>query len=155
MHRHVRIPLLCTSALLLLAATSAPLKLQAASELERQLRDQYNGKILVLRNFYHGDHLTYDSSGIPAGSPVPGDWTVDGFARLTNLDLSGHRLTIHAVRLSLGNTGKSFQFEEYFDKNKRKDKDEEEKAEREHRLRRCRAFQDFSDRTGSLCRARA
>jgi TonB family protein len=135
MHRHVLTRLVYTSAVLALAATSTPLHLQAASELERHLRDQYNGKILVLRNFYHGNHLRYDSGGMPTSSVDPGDWTVDGFLRVTSLDLHGQRLTIQAERLSVGNNGKSFQFQEYFDKNKRKDRKEEEKAEQEHKLR--------------------
>jgi TonB family protein len=118
------------------AVAIVPCPLQAGSELEQHLRNQYSGKTLVLRGFYHGDRLSYDSTGSPvSGSAVSGDWTVDGFVRLTSLDLHGQRLTIQAERLSLGNTGQDFQFQQYFDKNKKKDKDEEENDKKEHRLR--------------------
>lgn len=135
MNRYALTRLLCTSAALVLAIGVAPLQLQASSELEQHLRDQYDGKTLVLRNFYHGDRLSYDSGGVPATPAASGDWTVDGFVRVKSLDLHGQRLTIQAERLSLGNNGRSFQFQQYFDKGKKKDKKEEEKAEKEHRLR--------------------
>lgn len=38
-----------------------------ASDLERHLRDQYRGKILLLRGFYSGERLRYDSAGALAG----------------------------------------------------------------------------------------
>jgi TonB family protein len=137
MRRNMRaLPVLCTSIVLGVAVAIVPCNVQAASELEQHLRHQYNDKTLVLRNFYHGDRLSYDSAGSPvSGSAVSGDWTVDGFVRLTSLDLHGQRLAIQAERLSLGNTGQDFQFQQYFDKNKKKSKDEEDKAKKEHRLR--------------------
>jgi TonB family protein len=134
MHRHGLTRPLCSFAALVLAVAT-PLLARASGELEQHLRDEYHGKTLVLRNFYHGDRLRYDSAGMPVTSAASGDWTVDGFARVTSLDLHGKKLTIQAQRLSLGNTGKSFQFQQYFDKDKKKDEKEEEKAEKEHRLR--------------------
>jgi TonB family protein len=120
---------------LALAVACCSLQLQAADELGQHLRDQFNDKTLVLRNFYQGERLSYDSAGsLVGGSAASGDWTVDGFIRVTKLTLSGQRLTMQAERLSLGNTGQSFQFQQYFDKGK-KDKKQEEKAEKEHRLR--------------------
>jgi len=68
------------------AISFAPLHLQAGSDLEQHLRDQCNGKTLVLRGFLHGDHLHYDLEGMPTGSAHPGDWTVDGFVRVTSLE---------------------------------------------------------------------
>jgi TonB family protein len=118
---------LSTAVVLLLAAAVAPLQLQASNELEQHLRDQYNGKTLVLRNFYHGDHLNYDSAGVLTGSGVTGDWTVDGFVRVTALSLSDARLTVHADRLPLGNCGKGCGFRPYTDKNKNNKKDKNEK----------------------------
>jgi hypothetical protein len=43
------------------------------------------------------------------GSAVLGDWTVDGFVRVTSVSLSGERLTIRWERLTLSNGGQSFQ----------------------------------------------
>src|SRR4029077_5577860 len=84
----------------------------AADELEQHLRDKYDDKTLVLRDFYQGKRLRYDSAGMATGSPVPGDWTVNGFVRVTSLGLSGQRLTIQADRLSLVNSGQTFGFQQ-------------------------------------------
>jgi TonB family protein len=56
------------------------------------------------------------------GSAVPGDWTVDGFVRVTSLSLSGQRLTIQADRLSLVNSGQTFGFQQAGGKKKEKAK---------------------------------
>lgn len=98
------------SAVLGLAFVLVPLHAQAAGELDQHLSYQYDDKTLVLRNFYHGERLSYDSGGSPIGSSViPGDWTVDGFIRVTALSLHGQHLTIQAERLFFGNSGQSFQ----------------------------------------------
>jgi TonB family protein len=121
---------------LVIAVAIVPFRAQAANELEQHLRDQYEDKTFVLRNFYRGDRLRYDSAGsLVTGSAVSGDWTTDGFVRVKSLDLHGQRLTIRAERVSLGSNGTTFQFGQYFDKNKKKDKREDEQDEKEHRLR--------------------
>lgn len=121
---------LCTAVVLVLAVTLAPSYLQAGSELEKHLRDQYSDKTVVLRNFYHGDRLRYDSRGALAGSANPGDWTVDGFVRVTALNLSGRHLTIKAERFSLGNCGKGCGFRQFVDKQKPDKRAEDEKRVR-------------------------
>jgi hypothetical protein len=52
------------SALLLAALVSAilPPRAYAADDLEQSLRSRYGNKTLVLRGFYHGDKLKYDSA---------------------------------------------------------------------------------------------
>lgn len=118
------------SAFLIVATGIAPLQLRAVNEVEQHLRDQYAGKILVLRNFYQGERLDYDSAGLSvSGFAVPGDWTLDGFVRVTSIDLSGQRLTIQADRLFLDNSGQAFEFRQAGGKNK------EKKAKKESRLR--------------------
>jgi TonB family protein len=112
-----------------------PSCVSAESDLERQLRYQYNDKTLVVRNFYHGERLSYDSAGSLLKGSSSGDWTVDGFVRVKSLDLHGQRLTVHAERVSLGNTGQTFQFEYYFEKNEKKNRKQQEQAEKERRLR--------------------
>ncbi len=121
---------LCTAVALVLAVSLAPSYLEAGSELEQHLRDQYKDKTLVLRNFYPGDHLRYESGGALADSADPGDWTVDGFVRVTALSLSGRHLTIKAERLSLGNCGKGCGFRQYFAKQKPDKRAEDEKKVR-------------------------
>jgi TonB family protein len=99
----------CSLVLLVFVIAAGPLHVQAANELEQNLRSQYGDKTLVLRNFYQTDRLTYDSHGVVLGSAVVGDWTVDGFVRVTSVSLSGERLTIRGERLTLSNGGQSFQ----------------------------------------------
>ena len=105
MHRGPRyLRILQVGAMLSLAVAIAPVRVHASTDLEI-LRDQYKGKIFVLRSFYQGARLTYGTAGMPVGSVNPGDWTVDGFVRVTGLDLSDQRLTIKAERLYLGVAG--------------------------------------------------
>jgi hypothetical protein len=105
----------CSLGLLVFAIAACPVHMQAANELEQNLRSQYGDKTLVLRNFYQTDRLTYDSHGVVLGSAVLGSavlggWTVDGFVRVTSVSLSGERLTIRGERLTLSsNGGQSFQ----------------------------------------------
>lgn len=70
-----------------------------ASDSQQDLRDHYRGKTLLLRGFYAGDKLRYDSSGALLGGARPGAWTTDGVVQLNDVHLSGSRLTIKARRL--------------------------------------------------------
>jgi len=131
--KHVCTRIFRVSAILSLAVGMAPVHLQGASDLEQRLRDQYKDKIFVLRGFNQGARLTYDSGGVPdSASANPGDWTVDGFVRVTSVDLSGQGLTIKAERLYLGVAdGMGFQF---WQPKLDKDKEKKEKKARELRI---------------------
>ena len=94
--------LLWTAVVLTLVLALAPFQLQSASELETHLRDQYNGKTLLVRNFYGGDSLHYDTSGQLSKAATPGDWTVDGVVQIEDVKASNHHLTIRAKRVHLG-----------------------------------------------------
>lgn len=69
------------------------------SELEQHLRDQYQGKTRLLRGFYVGDSLFFDSAGNLIGKEISGDWTTEGFVVLDDIHQSGPRLIIEAHRL--------------------------------------------------------
>jgi TonB family protein len=112
----------CVSLVLGIAFAVLPSGLYAADDLDQHLRDKYDDKTLVLRNFYRGERLRYDAAGMSTGSTVPGDWTVDGFVRVTSLSLSGQRLTIQADRLSLVSGGQTFGFQHSGGKKKEKAK---------------------------------
>jgi TonB family protein len=78
---------------------------------QQHLRDQYQGKMFVLRGFYSGDHLRYDASGTVIGSANPGDWMSDGFILVKEIRSSHHQLVIEAQRrLVIQLDGKQFQF---------------------------------------------
>ena len=89
-------------AALVLALAMAPLHLEAASEIDQHLREQYNGKTLLLRNFYGGASLRYDASGQLSRVATPGDWTVDGVVQINDVKVSIRHLSIRATRVHLG-----------------------------------------------------
>ena len=72
--------------------------LARASELEQRLRYEFRDKTLVLRGFYQGKDLHYDSTGTLREPPASGDWTVDGVVRIEDISISGSRLRIKASR---------------------------------------------------------
>jgi TonB family protein len=121
--------ILCALAVVSFAVAAAPFRLHAADELEKHLRDQYDNRTLILRGFYRGERLRYDSAGMPVGTAVPGDSTVSGFVRVTSVSLSDQRLTIQAGRLTLINDGRTFGFQVSGGKKK------DEKAKSTSRLR--------------------
>jgi hypothetical protein len=86
-----------------------PAAASAGSDLERHLNDEYKGKTLILRGFYSGDHLTYDSSGHILNPTAPDDWTVAGVVQVESLKVSGDHLRIDARRVHLGWGGGDFQ----------------------------------------------
>jgi len=81
-----------------------------ADELRQHLRDQYQGKTRLLRGFYSGDHLLYDSAGEPIGRQFAGDWTADGFVVLDDIHESGPLLVIEARRLLVTRLTPEFAF---------------------------------------------
>jgi TonB family protein len=80
-----------------------------ADQLDQSVRDRYQGKTFVLRNFYKGAKLKYDSTGEALSAPKSGDWTVDGVLIVENLQLSGGNLRLHASRVFLGWAQDGFQ----------------------------------------------
>lgn len=103
--------LACAAALVAFILLVTPSNAQA-SELERQLRNEYLGKTFLLRGFYSGDHLLYDSSGSLVGKELSGDWTSDGFVLLDDVHMSGPRLVVGGRRLLVDRTTSAFRFRE-------------------------------------------
>ena len=81
-------------------------------DLTSHLRDSYQNKILVLRGFYSGKHLHYDSTGAPTSTEKSGDWTTDAFIRVNHIDFSHRRVTLKIDRIALADDYRSgFQFQ--------------------------------------------
>lgn len=97
----------------------------AQNDLARHINDQYQNKTLILRGFYSGDHLKYDSSGRAINPNIPDDWTVAGVVRIESLSVSGERLIIEGKRIHLGWPDGKFQAMHDYDKEGKPDKDEE------------------------------
>jgi|GEM_PF-4308035 len=110
---------LCFLATVLLAVLAIKGHAQIA-DLQKHLQDQYQNKIFVLRGFYSDEFLHYDPTGALMGAPTPGDWTVDGFVLLSDLQIRGQRLEIEAKRLLVVSRNDSFQF--YADSQKKRKK---------------------------------
>ena len=78
------------------------------SNVQQHLRDQYQGKTLLLRGFYSAGHLRYDASGMPLRGAVPGDWTADGFVLVNGFRFSHKHLIIQAQRVGVFRESKEF-----------------------------------------------
>jgi TonB family protein len=106
MARHAPFAVLLTAAQIF-AFLSISLLAQG-QDVQQHLRDQYQGKTFVLRGFYSGDHLRYDSSGAPDNT-ASGDWTVDGFVQVNDIHISDDRVIIKAQRMVAAQIGGQFQ----------------------------------------------
>jgi TonB family protein len=102
MERHLRYNLAAVVGLIFLLTTASH-----ADDTERHLRDQYRGKILVLRGFYPGERLRYDSAGALAGGGDAGEWTIDGIVQVGDIHVSTRALKIKAKRLMVVSSGRN------------------------------------------------
>jgi len=100
MIRHSRSAVLF-AAMLAFVSLSIPLRADG-QDVQQSLRDQYQGKTLVLRGFYAGNSLRYESAGTLREGLPGGDWTVDGAIHVDDVRVSRDHVTIHARRLHLG-----------------------------------------------------
>ncbi len=100
----------------------------ATGDLEQHLRDEYEGKTLILRNFYSGKHLVYDANGAISGEAPSGDWTVDGVVKVDKLSVNGGSVQITAEREHLAWIHGALQ--PVRDLNRNGDPDKHERAKR-------------------------
>lgn len=68
-------------------------------DVEKQLRSEYQGKVLTLRHFYSGEHLRFGPDGNLIGKAEIGSWTVDAKLLVKSIDLRGRILNIDGRRL--------------------------------------------------------
>lgn len=87
-----------SAAIAILSVVIVAVTLARASEVEQRLRYEFRDKTLVLRGFYPGRDLHYDSTGALHESTTSGDWTIDGIVRIEDISISGSRLRIKASR---------------------------------------------------------
>ena len=91
--RRPAIPALLLAGVVLSASVA-----QGASEIEQKLRYEFRDKTFVLRGFYPGKDLHYDSTGALREPSAPGDWTVDGIVRIEDISIAGDQVRIKATR---------------------------------------------------------
>ncbi len=70
-----------------------------ADNLEKQLKFDYLEKVLTLRHFYSGDHLSFNSDGTLQGNAPVGPWTLDGQIEVEDVHLHGAQLLIKGRRI--------------------------------------------------------
>ena len=72
-----------------------------ANEIERNLNATFQGRILILRNFYRGPRLRFDQSGdLRKGGPL-GSWTVAGKVEVEKIRVKNQLLRIEGKRVLL------------------------------------------------------
>ena len=94
----------CRAALvLLLAALALPLSSFAmpGDDVGKQLKSEYEGKVLTLRHFYQGERLSFQSDGPLIGLADVGPWTVDAQIEVKQIKLGGRELRIRGRRVCL------------------------------------------------------
>lgn len=75
--REIQVMRLLTLPILLIVAAT-PSILGQPDDLANHLNSAYKGKILLLRNFYSGEHLIYDQGGALQSTANSGPWTLAG-----------------------------------------------------------------------------
>jgi len=100
MLRHL-LAAIATATIVVLAAVVIPAHAQSP-DLKQHLQEQYRGKTLLVRGFYAGSLLHFDSAGTLRDRLPGGDWTLDGVVRIEDVRVSRDRMTIRANRLHLG-----------------------------------------------------
>lgn len=82
----------------LFALLLAPVNLRG-DDLSRQLNQQYTNKVLLLKNFYGGSKLRFDSNGQVLGSVQAGDWTTDGVVEIRRVRISKQNIQFKGNRV--------------------------------------------------------
>ena len=85
----------------LLALTVAACTRSFADNLEKQINNDYRGKVLTLRQFSAGSKLHYDPNGRLVGTVRTISWTTDAQIEIEKLTLKGDTLQLQGRRLRL------------------------------------------------------
>lgn len=91
--RSVALTVLCLCPLLI-ALPSA----EAAEDIGKQLKSEYQGKVLTLRHFYSGACLRFAADGSTIPQAPVGSWTVDGQLQVQSIQLRGRIRKIEGRR---------------------------------------------------------
>src|SRR6266567_2940856 len=81
--------------LVVIILTSAPAR---AQHFEDILRPELVGKTVVLRDFYRGDRLRFDSQGSPVGKAEPGFWSSDGIVLIEKVSSEKNKKLVLKAR---------------------------------------------------------
>jgi TonB family protein len=68
-------------------------------DLQKQLEQEIKNKPLIIRNFYVGNTLEFDSDGKLISSRSPGIWTINGYFQPDKIKLSKKKIVFEGKRL--------------------------------------------------------
>lgn len=83
-----------------------------AASLNDDLRSKYQGKVVMLRNFYCGRDLKFDAQGELLGGGRAGAWTLCRDIRITHIDIRDRQLKISGQRIYLARGSKQTEFQD-------------------------------------------
>ena len=72
---------------------------QQTSVIEKDLTQQFQGRIVVLRNFNQDERQHFDREGRPKGQIDAGTWTLYSHFLIDKVDIDSHRLRLRGVRV--------------------------------------------------------
>ena len=84
---------------LILVVCSQYVVLAQSGDLEKELIDQFRGKVVTLRTFSKNNHLEFDQEGNLRKPGETGSWTVYSQLLVRKIDLSASRLRLTADRV--------------------------------------------------------
>lgn len=90
---------ICTLFFLILSSGSTGYGANNDGEIQEQLNKVFKNKNLIIRNFYSGSKLLYDSEGKLASGGNPGTWTVNGLFQPDKVKLSKKYIELSGKRL--------------------------------------------------------
>jgi protein TonB len=83
-----------------------------ADDLEQSLKQAYQGKVFIIRNFWPGSLLRYDSAGQLKGDANPGAWTLDGLVRVEKIGTADTGVVLQCKRLVIVPSRDGFDFKD-------------------------------------------
>ncbi len=96
MRRFLRFMVACT--VLVLPPTASSLE---PKEIEQELKKAFEGRVVLVRGFYKGGLLRYDSEGNLRSGGKPGSWTLTGKVEITRVSLGRDKLELWGNRVQL------------------------------------------------------
>jgi TonB family protein len=76
-------------------------------DIQKRLDKEIKDRPLMLRNFYPGSDLRFDSDGRLLSGQAPGIWTIHGYFQPKKIEIAGKRITLKGKRLYWGYNDKA------------------------------------------------
>jgi TonB family protein len=90
------------SLLLLISSVPGLCEENPDNQIKKELEETFTKKILIIRNFYSGNNLKYDSEGTLISGGPTGSWTIFGYFEPAEINLSATSITLKGKRIYWG-----------------------------------------------------